>query len=230
MIRRFREALRPTAADPAIAQQQSLLYIVLLGLAGPGLLFGIAMAILWLLGRTPAAGVIAGLGVQPFYALSYWLGRRGRTRLAALIPVLIVFLVMAASFFQVGVGHVSTVGMAMVVATAGILLGSRIALALSALGVLAYAFAGWAQNTGFISGAILPQEAVIADAIGLGLSRSNAKSANSCRHSSASSRTWSHAALADLNAVPCSFKRRRISPSWRRRSPIRSISSGRPSS
>jgi len=169
MIRRFREALRPTAADPAIAQQQSLLYIVLLGLAGPGLLFGIAMAILWLLGRTPAAGVIAGLGVQPFYALSYWLGRRGRTRLAALIPVLIVFLVMAASFFQVGVGHVSTVGMAMVVATAGILLGSRIALALSALGVLAYAFAGWAQNTGFISGAILPQEAVIADAIGLGL-------------------------------------------------------------
>jgi len=127
------------------------------------------MAILWLLGRTPAAGAIAGLGVQPFYALSYWLGRRGRTRLAALIPVLIVFVVMAASFFQVGVGHVSTVGMAMVVATAGILLGSRIALALSVLSVLAYAFAGWAQNAGFIPSAILPQEAVIADAIGLGL-------------------------------------------------------------
>ena len=82
------------ASDPIQAQKQRLLNLVLLGLAIPGALFGLAMLVLWLLGRVPPAGAIAGLGVQPFYALSYWLGKRGKVRLAAYIPVVAVFLAM----------------------------------------------------------------------------------------------------------------------------------------
>lgn len=169
----MRESLRrwiqPTAGDPELAQRQLILNIVLLGLAVPGFLFGLIMAVLWALSLSPPAGAISGLGVQPFYALSYWLGRKKRMRLAGLIPVLIVFLVMVASLFQVGIGHVSIIGFAMVVTTAGILIGVWGASLFTLLSAASYAAAGYAQTQGLITGAILPEAAIIADSVGLAL-------------------------------------------------------------
>lgn len=169
MIKRFQDWLKPTSPDPDIAHRQYLLNIVLLGLAGPGFTFGVIMLVLWLLNLSPPAGAIAGLGVQPFYILSYWLGRRGRVKLAAYIPASVVFLVMAGSFLQVGIGHISTVGMAMVVVSAGILIGVEAATLFVVLSMVVYLLSGWAQQYGFISTVFPPSETVIIDAIGLGL-------------------------------------------------------------
>jgi GAF domain-containing protein len=160
---------KPTSDDPDIAHRQYLLNIILLGLAGPGFIFGVTMLVLWILQLSPPVGAIAGLGVQPFYFLSYWLGRRGRVTLAAYIPASVVFLAMAASFWQVGVGHISTIGMAMVVVTAGILIGAGAATLFVLLGILAYVLSGWAQINGWIPTALLPTSTIAIDAIGLGL-------------------------------------------------------------
>jgi len=168
MINRLREAIAPTSPDPNIAQRQMVLNIVLLGLAIPGLLFGTVLLILWILGYAPPSGAIAGLGVLPFIFLSYWLGRQGRLRIAGLIPTITVFIIIVASLFQVGIGHASTIGMAMVVAAAGILIGTWAASIFVLLSILAYVLAGWAQNSGLISSATLPQATVLADVFVLG--------------------------------------------------------------
>jgi len=168
MINRLREAIAPTSPDPNIAQRQMVLNIVLLGLAIPGLLFGTVLLILWILGYAPPSGAIAGLGVLPFIFLSYWLGRQGRLRIAGLIPTITVFIIIVASLFQVGIGHASTIGMAMVVAAAGILIGTWAASIFVLLSILAYVLAGWAQNSGLISYATLPQATVLADVFVLG--------------------------------------------------------------
>ncbi len=168
MINRLRGAIAPTSPDPNIAQRQMVLNIGLLGLAILGFLFGATFFILWILGYTPPTGAIAGLGILPFFLLSYWLGRKDQLRIAGYIPTTVVFIVMVASLFQVGIGHASTIGMAMVVAAAGILIGAGAASFFVLLSILAYTIAGWAQNAGIITAAILPQSAVLADALGLG--------------------------------------------------------------
>lgn len=169
MRKRLQDWFRPTSEDADIAHSQYLLNIVLIGLAGPGFAFGVIMLVLWLMRLSPPAGAISGLGVQPFYILSYWLGRKGRVKLAAYIPVTVVFLAMAASFFQVGVGHISTIGIAMVIVAAGILIGAGAASFFVILGIALYIFSGWAQINGLITTVFLPSETIIIDAIGMGL-------------------------------------------------------------
>jgi GAF domain-containing protein len=168
MINRLRDVLAPTSPDPNIAHRQMVLNIVLLGLAIPGFLFGVTLMILWILRVVPPDGAIAGLGVLPFFLLSYWLGRRERLRIAGYIPTTVVFIVMVGSLFQAGIGHVSTIGMAMVVAAAGILIGAGAASFFVLLSILAYVIAGWAQSAGIITAAILPQSAMVVDTFGLG--------------------------------------------------------------
>jgi GAF domain-containing protein len=169
MITRSKNLLVGTSQDPDIAHRQYLLNIILLALAGPGLFFGIVMLVLWLLDMSPPTGAIAGLAVQPFYILAYILGRRGHVKVAGYIPAAVVFAAMAASFFQVGVGHISTIGLAMVVVTAGILIGASAATLFTVLGVAAYLVGGWAQLNGYVPDPLIPIDTVIIDAIGLGL-------------------------------------------------------------
>jgi GAF domain-containing protein len=161
--------LAPSAPDPELARRQYLLNLVLLGLAGPGFLFGLVMAVMWALGRAPITGALAGFAVQPFYLLAYWLGRRGRVRLAAYIPVVAVFLVMVGGSYQVGIGHVTLIGYAMVTLTAGFLIGNGAALLFTLLSTVAYVIVGMAQTAGRLPGALPPEATVIADAAGLGL-------------------------------------------------------------
>ena len=159
----------PDVEGPDLTWRKHLLDLVLLGLAAPGFLFGLAMAVMWALGKVPITGALAGLGVQPFYLLAYWLSRRGRVRLAGYIPVIIVFLVMTGASFQLGIGHVTLIGYAMVTTTAGILLGPGGALLFALLSTVAYMVAGMAQMGGRLPGALAPETTVIADGIGLGL-------------------------------------------------------------
>jgi GAF domain-containing protein len=169
MIDLLNRIVEPTSKDLETANRQRLLNIVILSLAIPGFLFGLVMLILWLFDLVPPAGAVSGLGVQPFYALSYWLNRRNRTTLAAYIPATVVFVAMFASLFAVGIGHVSLIGFAMVITTAGVLIGARAAILFTIFSVGAYWFAGFAQQQGLIQTAIQPETTVIPDAVGLGL-------------------------------------------------------------
>jgi GAF domain-containing protein len=169
MRKRILDGFRPTSENPDIAHKQYLLNIVLVGLAGPGFAFGIIMLVLWLMNLSPPAGAISGLGVQPFYLLSYWLGRRGHVKWAAYIPVTVVFIAMAASFFQVGIGHISTIGIAMVIVAAGILIGAGAASLFAVLGIAVYILSGWAQINGVILNVLMPTETILIDAVGMGL-------------------------------------------------------------
>jgi GAF domain-containing protein len=107
--------------------------------------------------------------VQPFYLLAYWLSRRGRVRLAAYVPVVILFLIMAGSSHQLGIGHVTLIGYAMVATTAGILIGTSTALFFVLLSVATHMVVGLAQAAGGLPGALPPEATVTADGIGLGL-------------------------------------------------------------
>ncbi len=171
MRERWRAWLAPTAEDPDLARRQRLLNLVLLGLAGPGFLFGLSLAVVWAFSQTPGAGVgaVAGLGVQPIYLLSYWLGRRGRVRLAAYIPVIVLFLIMTGATYQVGAGHVTLVGYALATTTAGLLIGISPALFFALLSMVVYLIVGLAQPAGQMAGTLSPEVSVLADGIGLGL-------------------------------------------------------------
>jgi GAF domain-containing protein len=127
------------------------------------------MAVLWVLGRSPITGALAGLGVQPFYLLAYWLGRRGRVRLAAFLPVVGVFAVMAGASYQLGVGHVTLIGYAMATLTAGILIGVGAALFFTLLSTVTYLLIGMAQAAGGLPAALTPESMFVSNAIGLGL-------------------------------------------------------------
>ena len=155
--------------DAVLMHRKRLLRQILLALAGPGSVFGLVMAIMWVLGETPVTGALAGFSVQLFYLLAYWLSRRGRERLAAYVPVLILFLVMTAASYQLGVGHATLVGYAMVTLTAGILIGTRVALLFALLSTGAHLVIGIAQTSAKLPGAVSPEATVIADGVGLGL-------------------------------------------------------------
>jgi GAF domain-containing protein len=161
--------LEPNQPDPILARQQRLLNLVLLGLALPGALFGLVMLVFWILGAVPPTGAIAGLGVQPFYILAYVLGRRGRVTLAAYIPVGAVFLAMLGGGLQLGIGHVTYIGFAMVTLTASILINIRAGLAIAILSTLSNLLIGTLQLQGQLPTALDPLSTVLADSIGLGL-------------------------------------------------------------
>jgi rsbT co-antagonist protein RsbR len=132
----------PRSADQDQARREYLLNLVLLGLAGPGFLFGLALFIGWLMGKVPIGGALAGFGVQPFYALAYWMGRRGKVRAAAFVPVVTVWLTMAAGSIQFGVNSTTLIGYAMAVLTAGMLIGSSAAFGFAILSTLTYLVLG----------------------------------------------------------------------------------------
>ena len=169
MIKRISSWITPVEEDPELARRGYLLNLVLLGLAIPGFLFGLVSAIGWVLGLSPLVGALAGFGVQPFYLLAYRLGRRGRIRLAAYIPVVAVFLVMVAGSAWVGIGHATLIGYAMVTLTAGILINAPTAMLFVLLSTVAYLAVGVAQVAGKLPAALPPTATLIADGAALAL-------------------------------------------------------------
>jgi anti-anti-sigma regulatory factor len=171
--RRVKIRLLPHSSGPEVAQREYVLNLALLGLAGSGFLFGLASTMLWALDIVPAAavGALAGFVVQPFYALAYWLGRRGRVRLASYVPLSILFMVMVSVNWLMGLGHATLVGFAMVVVLAGILAGIRAAVVFVLLCAGAYGIVGWLQLEARLPWSVSPQETLWADeaALTLGL-------------------------------------------------------------
>ena len=165
--------LAPTTDDPDLARGQYLLNLVLLGLAGPGLLFALISAAVWLATHVPASliGALGGVGVQLFYLLAYWLGRRGQVRLAGYIPVIVLFTLMTGLTYSFGVGHAMLVGYAMVVLTAGALVNIGVAFLFAGLSTVAHLAIGTLQAAGGLPGAVPPSALVVGDgaAIGMGL-------------------------------------------------------------
>jgi GAF domain-containing protein len=169
MIKRLRNAMRPTTTDPELGRQQILLNWILLGLGSIALLSGVSALVAWIVGILSPLPAAVSLGTLSLLALSYWLGRRELIRLAGYIPVVLVFSLLTASMLFLGIGHVSTVGLALIVLTASVVMGAGAGVILAILSVLAYFFAGWASAIGLISVATMPPSFIAIDAALLGL-------------------------------------------------------------
>ncbi|MEJ2010735.1 MAG: GAF domain-containing protein [Anaerolineales bacterium] len=169
MRERWRNLLRPTSDDPQTARQQTLLNWILVGLSVLSILTGTTTLVLWLTGQIDPVATIASFGLIPFLVLSYLLGRRGSVRIAGYIPTILVFALLAASMLLMGIGHISTVGLALVVITASVMINTAAGIFYAILSVAAYAFAGWALTTGLVPAPFMPQSIIIFDAVGLGV-------------------------------------------------------------
>jgi rsbT co-antagonist protein RsbR len=149
--------LAPTSSDPDIARQEYTLNRVLV--------------LAWAAGQAPLIGVLSVLAMLPFYALAYWLGRRGQVQLAAYVPAIALLLLMLAATYQVGIGHGTLVGLAMVTTATGVLLGIRPATIVALLSAAAYVTLGLIQKSGKLPAPQAPENTLAADgyAIGFGL-------------------------------------------------------------
>lgn len=170
MRERLAAWLIPQTADSDQTRRQNILNLVLLALAVPGFLFGVVSAISWLLGSKQAAiGAISGLGVQVFYLLAFWLGRRGKVRQAGYIPVVLLFIIMTGSTYQQGIGHSTMIGFAMVSLTAGILIGIGPALFFTFIETGTYLLIGLAQAAGRLPAPTEPVTTIVLDSAAIGL-------------------------------------------------------------
>lgn len=158
--------------DPQVdhhAREQRLLNLVLLGLAVPSFLFGLTLIVLALLGTVPWVSAIASIGVQPFYLLAFWLGKRGRLRLAGYIPAIVVFLATFTGHYLWGLGPVTYIGYAAATVAAAILIGLGTGVFFAFLTSLANYGLGLVQASTGLPAALPPLNTVFANSIGLGL-------------------------------------------------------------
>ena len=169
MLSRFMNLFRPTDPDPVHAQRQAVLYILLAGLAVPSLISGVVMAILAASGSMSSDAAVLILASVPFYIVSFILARRGRTRLAAWIPLVLLFSLTLAATLQSGLGPVATLGLALLVTTSAVLLGPLVALFFTAASALVYIFSDWILAQGIMPELSIPRPTLISNAIGLSI-------------------------------------------------------------
>ncbi|HEX7973457.1 MAG TPA: GAF domain-containing protein [Anaerolineales bacterium] len=105
-------------------------------------------------------------------SIGFWIyPSQPASRLRSLSPfiTLAVFLAMVGGSQQIGIGHVTTIGFAMVTVTAAILIGSGAGIFFALLSTLAHVGIGLLQVSGGVPGALPPTASILADGIGLGL-------------------------------------------------------------
>lgn len=169
MRNRLLALFKPTNPDPEVAQRQSVLSLLLLGLSVPSLIFGASLAILAASGRAQMEAAVLLLASVPFYIVAFILARRGRSRLASWIPLVLLFAMTLAATLQSGLGPVSTLGLALLVMTAAVLLGPYVALFFSAASALVYIFSDWIMAQGIMPEITIPRPTLISNAVGLSI-------------------------------------------------------------
>ena len=169
LLHHLRAAVQPTLEDEQDQERQYILHVILLGLGITGFTYGMVSLILWLMDKSPLVPALVGLGLQPFYALAYVLGLRGRLRIATLIPPSTLLLAMILATAWVGIGHATMIGLAMTVTTASVLLGVRWALIFAALGSLSYWIEGLLQGTLGLPQVLPLEENIHLEVIGLAI-------------------------------------------------------------
>jgi GAF domain-containing protein len=171
MLDRINRMFPPVSKDPDLARQESLFYLVVIGLALTGGLFAVISAVLAIVTGSPWVGAVAGIVVQPVYLLAVLLARRGRIRLASYLPVSSIFLVMLFASFWLGIGHSIYIGYAMATLAASILISTQTGIVFAFLSMFAQIFIGLLQQNGLlgIADANAPLQSIWPDAFGLGL-------------------------------------------------------------
>jgi GAF domain-containing protein len=167
MRNRLLDYFKPTDPDPEIAQRQSVLYMLLVGLALPSLILGAIFTFLAIAGRTQPDAAILMLASLPFYAVSFILARRGRSQLASWIPLVLLLTMTLAATLQTGLGPVTTLGLALLVMTSAVLLGPYVALFFIAASALVYIFSDWIMAQGILPAMAIPRPTLISNAVGL---------------------------------------------------------------
>ena len=147
------------------ALQKYRLDLILGGLIGAGIIEIVMCGLFWALNIVPAAGLgaLIGLGVQPLYGLAYWLGSRGRVRLAGHFLVWSLFLLMVGIRSFSGLDQAALLGFAIVSIVAHILLGLRAAAACVLFSTAAYGAIGWLQSRAGLPWPVSPPQTLGAD-------------------------------------------------------------------
>jgi GAF domain-containing protein len=171
MLDRISRIFPPVSKDPEHARQESLFYLVVIGLALTGGLFALISLVIALFAGGPWVGVIAGIVVLPVYLVALFLARRGLVRLATYFPVVAIFLVMVIASAILGVGHAINIGFAMATLTAAILISTQSGILFAFLSMVAHIVVGLLQQSGVLSVPALyaPGSTVWPDAFALGL-------------------------------------------------------------
>ncbi|MBN1440583.1 MAG: GAF domain-containing protein [Anaerolineales bacterium] len=171
MLDRISRWFPPVSKDPEQARQESLFYLVVIGLALTGGLFAVLSLVLALIGGGSWIGLVAGVIVLPVYLIAILIARSGWVRLAAYIAVTTIFLVMLAASLVLGVGHAIYIGYAMATLTAAILISTQSGIVFAFLSMLAHILVGLLQQGGILSvgDGSAPAATVWPDALGLGL-------------------------------------------------------------
>jgi GAF domain-containing protein len=171
MLDRVTRWLPPVSKDPDQARQESLFYVVLAVLSLTGGLFAAISLAIALLNGGPWEGLVAGVLVQPVYLVALILARRGQTRLAAYLPVSVIFLVMVYGSLALGIGHATYIGYAMATLTASILISTESGILFAFLSMVAQILVAAVQQYGVLAppNARLPLSTIWPDAVALGL-------------------------------------------------------------
>src|SRR4030042_5807285 len=151
MLDRISRWFPPVSKNPDQARQESLFYLVVLGLALTGGLFAAISLVLAVISGGPWVGVIAGVIVLPVYLIAIFLARRGLVRLATYIPVVSIFLVMLYASLTLGVGHVIYIGYAMATLTAAVLISTQSGILFAFLSMIAHIVLGMLQQSGILT-------------------------------------------------------------------------------
>jgi GAF domain-containing protein len=173
MLQAFQRFLpKPRSDNPELARQESLLYLVLIGLGGTGLCFALASLFTVLyLGGGPLVGFYAGIAACAVYVVSFLIARvGGQVRLAAYLPVAIVFLIMVYGDYSFGMGHVTYIGYAMATVAAGILIGTNAGILFAFFSMVMHTGIGLLQNAGVLPliNPASPASTIWLDSAGLG--------------------------------------------------------------
>lgn len=183
MVAFTKTLLTPTLTDPDLARRQHVLSLVLLGMLIPCTLYALAMVAFYILalGVIPgteadetAAGVawigaLAGFSGSSVYMVAFALGRKGYLRTGGLLATTMLFLIMAAGGFQLGLGHSVMIGYAMTTVVAGVLINPTASLAYLALCTAAHLAVGYAQTSGMLPDAVPPEATYASESVSIAL-------------------------------------------------------------
>jgi len=130
----------PRAIDESEARREHMANVILVGVGAVGGAYVVVLSLVYLAGGAiPVPAILGGAGALPLVPLGLWLSRRGRWRLAVLLPVLAFLAIPIYGQYYFGPYNVAIVTYGALVIIAQVAYGARVAVGVSLIGVISYA-------------------------------------------------------------------------------------------
>lgn len=149
-------------------RQRRLLNLVLASLALPTLPASLILLVMAAVDTAPPSLAGAALILQSTFAAAYLLGRSGRLRLASYLPGPVIFVLMAAVSYSIGIGHVTYIGYAMASLVTAVLTGIPGGVAIAVLSTLTHTGVALLQRTEHLPSVLDVEATILPDSFALG--------------------------------------------------------------